>query len=149
VIGNHLFFADEIPDNLLASLESRDVALWVRELPRDPPGQEVLASFLGLPWRLVLLESYDALLVEVLEAAASFSDPMTRKRGYIQVIDTDPSRIELPQRCLPVYLLRARPRTAKTRAFARAVVETLLPLVRPAAPPSMPMPRSATRAVPP
>lgn len=108
MIRKQLFLADEVPDNLLASLESRDVALWVRSLPKDPPSQQALVSFLGLPWRLVIIETYDADLMHALEAAASFSDPMTRKRGYVQIVDIDPSRIELPQRCLPVYLLNGR-----------------------------------------
>lgn len=33
---------------------------------------------------------------------------MVRKRGLVQVIDRDPSRMELPQRCLPVLLLNGR-----------------------------------------
>ena len=115
--GNAPFLADDIPDSLLASLESRDVALWVRSLPKDPPSQDTLVSFLGLPWRLVILESHDADLIEGLEAAASFEDPMTRKRGYVQVIDADPSRIELPQRCLPVYLLRGRDTSKSAEDF--------------------------------
>jgi hypothetical protein len=103
-----LFVIGEVPDYLLSNLESRDVALWVRRLPKDLPSAGALVAFLGLPWRLILVEGYDAGLIEALEAAASFSDPMTRKRGYVQIIDSDPSRIELPHRCLPLYLLDGR-----------------------------------------
>ena len=99
---------DAVSDKLLSHLEDRDVALWVRRLPKNPPDQDALVAFMGLPWRLVLLETYDPNVVNALEAPPNFSDPMTRKRGFIQIIDSDPSRIDLPQRCLPFYLLRGR-----------------------------------------
>lgn len=108
MIEKKLIFIDAISDNLLSNLESRDVALWVQSLPKDLLSQDRLVAFLGLPWRLVFFEIFDSHLVNALEAAASFSDPMTRKRGFIQIIDSDPSRIELPQRCLPIYLLNGR-----------------------------------------
>lgn len=108
MIERHLICIDEVSDNLLSNLESRDVALWIRSLPKDPPSQDALVAFLGLPWRLILSETYDPNLVKALEAAASFSDPMTRKRGFVHIIDSDPTRIELPQRCLPMYLLNGR-----------------------------------------
>jgi hypothetical protein len=131
VIRKHLLSAAEVSENLLAGLQSRDVALWVRDLPKDRPGQDALVSFLGLPWRLVLLESHDAELVDVLKAAASLDDPLIRRRGYIQVIDTDPSRIELPQRCLPIYLLSARPAADEPEDFkARLTRMTMLEELR-------------------
>ena len=99
---------DAVSAKLLSHLEDREVALWVRRLPKDPPDLDALVTFMGLPWRFVLLETYDSNVVNALEAAPNFSDPMTRKRGFIQVIDSDPSRIDLPQRCLPLYLLRGR-----------------------------------------
>ena len=42
---------------------------------------------------------------------------MTRKRGFIQIIDSDPSRIELPQRCLPIYLLSGREAASTSSDF--------------------------------
>ncbi|MBZ0115227.1 MAG: hypothetical protein K8J08_22425 [Thermoanaerobaculia bacterium] len=108
MIEKRVIRAEAVRDNLLSSLESRDVALWIRQLPRGELVATSLVPFLGLPWRLVLSEVYDSTTFQTLEAAASFRDPMTRKRGFVQVIDTDPSRIELPQRCLPIYLLSGR-----------------------------------------
>lgn len=108
MIKKTLISSDRMPHNLLSDLESREIALWVRGMPKDSSDRHALTTFVGLPWRLVLMESYDHELVTALEAAASFSDPLTRKRGFVQVIDSDPSRIELPQRCLPVYLLNGR-----------------------------------------
>jgi hypothetical protein len=112
-----LICIDGIPENLLSSLESRDVVLWVRSLPKDRASQDALVAFLGLPWRMVFSEVYDSGLITALEAAATFSDPLTRKRGFIQIIDSDPSRIQLPHRCLPIYLVNGRQATPATPDF--------------------------------
>ena len=108
MIEKTLIRIDRVSDNLLSNLANRGVTLWARSLPKDPLSREALVEFLGLPWRLVFSETYDPDVVKALETAASFSDPMTRKRGFVQIIDSDPSRIELPQRCLPFYLLNGR-----------------------------------------
>lgn len=105
---NNLLLIDSIPKNLLANLESRDVALWVRSLPANPSSLKSLVGFFGLPWRLIISETYDSELFGALEAETSLNDPLTRKRGFVQIIDNDPSRVELPQRCLPIYLLNGR-----------------------------------------
>lgn len=106
-----------VTDNLLSNLESRDVALWVRSLPKAPPSQEALAAFLGLPWHLVLSEIYDPEVMKVLGEAATLNDPATRKRGFVQIIDSNPSQIELPPRCLPIYLLNGRQVGAASHDF--------------------------------
>jgi len=72
---------------------------------------------MGLPWRLVLTEVSDPGLIKELEESTSFQDPLTRKRGFIQIIDSDPSRIELPLRCLPVYLLNGRQTAAESSDY--------------------------------
>jgi len=97
-----------IPHNLLSNLGSRDIALWVGGLPEDQVEQETLVRFLGLPWRMVISEIYDQKILKALDATESVSAPMARKRGFVQIIDRDPSRIELPERCLPLYLLNGR-----------------------------------------
>ena len=108
MVDKRLFVVDRVPDNLLASLEARDVVLWLRNLPEGSPNHQALVAFMGLPWRLVVTEDVDSALISALEATASVEDPLTRKRGYVQIIDSDPSRIDLPQRSLPVYLLNGR-----------------------------------------
>lgn len=99
---------DKVSNNLLSNLENRDTVLWIRNLTKDLLNDDAFVAFLGLPWRLVIMEGYDPVLIKAVEAAASSSDPMTRKRGFVQIIDSDPSRIELPQKCLPIYLLNGR-----------------------------------------
>jgi hypothetical protein len=108
MLGKRVINVTRIPDNLMSRIESREVALWIQSLPKDVPNQSSLVAFLGLPWRLVLTEVYDSQAFSAIESAATFSDPMTRRRGFVQIIDSDPSRIELPQRCLPIYLLNGR-----------------------------------------
>ena len=104
-----LLLAKDVPDNLLADLDRRDAALWLHSLPKDTTTLEALPEFLGLPWRMVLSEVNEPELIEAIEEGAAAEDPITRKRGFIHLIDDDPSRIELPQRCLPIYLLSGRP----------------------------------------
>jgi len=93
VFENQLFRIDRVNDNLLSGLDNRDVALWIRSLPKDPPSQATLGAFIGLPWKLVLSEAYDPQLFNSLETDATFDDPLTRKRGFVQIVDTDPSRM--------------------------------------------------------
>ena len=117
VTQNKLIRLASIPDSVLSGLESREVALWLHSLPTAPPARDALVAFLGLPWRLVFSEVQDPALYEALEGAASVDDPMTRKRGFVQIIDGDPSRIELPQRCLPIYLPNGRSPAASSTDF--------------------------------
>jgi hypothetical protein len=95
-------------ETLLAGLENREVALWLRDLPQDAPDRVAVSEFMRLPWKLVLSEAYGVDFFNALEADAAIDDPETRKRGFIHLIDSDPSKIDLPQRCLPIYLLNGR-----------------------------------------
>ena len=103
-----LLFVEGVTDNLLSNLASRDVALWLGGIPKDGPSQALLAKFLGLPWRLIVTEIYDPALVEAVEASSGLGDLMVRRRGFVQIVDSDPARIQLPERCLPIYLLNGR-----------------------------------------
>ncbi|UIY55732.1 ATP-binding protein [Burkholderia cepacia] len=118
MIERKVLSGTRIPDKLLSSLANRDVALWMRGLSSDEAERGSLAAFMGLPWRLVVAEACDADLIAELEATDNSSEPMTRRRGFVQIIDTDPSRIELPERCLPVYLLNGRQSGTSGNDFA-------------------------------
>lgn len=117
LINEKLIAINKVSDNLLSNLESRDAVLWIRSLPKDPSSQNAVIDFLELPWQLIISEISDPELVKKLEDRASFNDPMTRKRGFIQIIDTDPTRIEFPQRCLPIYLLNGREIFSDSQSF--------------------------------
>jgi hypothetical protein len=103
-----LFLISEASDNLLSGLDSREVALWLRSLPTRPPARDRLVSFLGLPWQLIISEISDSQLIKAIEQPSNSDGAMVRKRGFFQIIESDPSRMELPQRCLPFYLLNGR-----------------------------------------
>ncbi|MBI5847908.1 MAG: hypothetical protein HZB31_08165, partial [Nitrospirae bacterium] len=118
MIKNKIISIDRISDNLLSKLESRDVALWIRSLPKDFRSKEALVAFLGLPWRMVISEVYSPELIEALEEGEISGKPLIRKRGFIRIIDSDPSRIPLPQRCLPIYLLNGRQAAPASSGFA-------------------------------
>lgn len=99
-----LIATDAVPDGLLSALASRDVSLWLHKVP-DGLNAESLAAFVRLPWREVFLTDAHEALLNIL---ASDSDAdLTRKRGFIQIIRSDPSLIPLPPRSLPIYVLDA------------------------------------------
>lgn len=100
----NLIASDGPPDALLAALSARDVSLWLQRVPSDVPLDE-LAKLIGLPWRDVYIgESSEALLA----ALTRVDEPeLVRRRGYMQLIQTDPTLLALPPRSLPIYVLDA------------------------------------------
>jgi len=112
-----LINAINLSNNTLANLENRDIALWVHDLPVDADQRDAVVAFLGLPWRLIVFEGQDSSLISALETASNIDTPLARKRGFVQIIDSDPSRIDLPPRCLPVYLLDGRRQSAGISTF--------------------------------
>ncbi|ENT4348026.1 hypothetical protein ACFFUL_005450 [Pseudomonas aeruginosa] len=51
-----------ISDSLVSSIETRDVALWIRELG-DIESTDPIIAFASLPWRAIFIENYNANLV--------------------------------------------------------------------------------------
>ena len=74
------------------------MALWVRRLRGLHPDHSALVRFLALPWSVVVCEDYDEQVLTDLQAADSLDEVMVRRRGLVQVLDRDPSRVELPER---------------------------------------------------
>ena len=99
---------DGIPAPLLSHLDARDAAIWVLEPFVAEAGSIAVAELLGLPWRLALSESSDPALVSELERSQDAADPLVRRRGFVQLVDTNPADVLLPPRCLPIYLLNGR-----------------------------------------
>jgi hypothetical protein len=99
-----LISIDRLPDDLLSALSEREATLWLHRLPTQFDLGE-LVKFIGLPWHDVLLSESTAQLRDALLRDAAPS--LVRRRGYLQLIDTDPSLVSLPPRSLPVYLLDA------------------------------------------
>lgn len=117
MIDKKIISTKDISNSLLSNIENRDTVLWIRDLGKDTVDKDALIEFLGLPWRLIFMESYEPELVKAIESAESSNQLMIRKRGFVQVIDSDPSRIELPQRCLPIYLLNGRQVVPDNQSF--------------------------------
>lgn len=107
-MNNKIIKLEQVDNNLLASLDSRDAALWIRGLPTTTVNQETIVSFVGLPWRMVLAEKYDQPVMSKIEIDAASDQSYIRKRGFVHLVENDASRIDLPPRCLPVYLLNGR-----------------------------------------
>jgi hypothetical protein len=97
-----------LPTPLLNHLDSRDAAVWVLKPFVAEAGGAAVAEVMRLPWRLVLSESSDPALLSALEQTETASDPLVRRRGFVQLVDTNPADVLLPPRCLPIYLLNGR-----------------------------------------
>lgn len=99
-----LIATDEPPDHFLAALSSREVTLWLHRLPADV-GADELMEFVGLPWREVYVGESNKEFIEALSRADETE--LVRRRGYVELIRTDPALVALPPRSLPIYLLDA------------------------------------------
>lgn len=100
------------PDQLLADLDARDVAVWLMPAFAEAAGPEIAAQVLKLPWSLVLSEVGDASLLTALDDQEGPDDPLVRRRGLVQLVDANPADVPLPRRSLPVFLLNGRPGAA-------------------------------------
>jgi len=97
---------DSLPDSLIAGLADREVSIWVSGAVHEAADIDALAAMLRLPWKQVFIEEASPGLVAALEKADD--DSLVRRRGFIHIVDTDPSRINLPARALPIFLLSGR-----------------------------------------
>ena len=97
-----LILADSFPDDILSELGNRDVTLWIHTLP-DALDKTTISELVRLPWHEVFLAGVDSSLVK--EFPQDSDSGLLRKRGFIQLIQTNPSQLSLPPRSLPVYLL--------------------------------------------
>ncbi|WP_456119708.1 hypothetical protein [Xaviernesmea oryzae] len=97
---------DYVPDGLIAGLADREVSVWIRGVATGDAERREIARMLRLPWKHVYLEESDPILVAELENMED--DPYVGRRGFLHVVDSDPSRIDLPPRSLPIFLLSGR-----------------------------------------
>lgn len=104
-----------LPDSLIVGLADREASIWVRGTIEDPAEAKVFANMLRLPWKQVFIEDDNPCLVA--ELGKPDSDSLVRRRGFVHVIDSDPSRIDLPTRALPIFLLACR--NDQSSAFER------------------------------
>lgn len=107
--------SNSLPDSLIVGLADREVSVWVRGAIDDPAEVNAVAAMLRLPWKQVFVEDANPRLVA--ELGVPGSDSLVRRRGFVHIIDSDPSRIDLPTRALPVFLLAGR--NGQSSAFER------------------------------
>ena len=98
--------SEVVPASLLAGLAEREVSLWLRGTLDNQSDLEAIVAMVRLPWKQVYVEAADQRLIAALEGQDD--GPLVRRRGFIHVVDIDPSRIELPVRSLPVFLMSGR-----------------------------------------
>src|ERR1035438_6840993 len=66
MLEKNLIRIDRLTDSLFSALETRDVVLWIREIPKDTVSTAELVAFLGLPWRLIVSEEYNKEVIDAL-----------------------------------------------------------------------------------
>lgn len=88
--------SEVIPHSLLSGLADREISLWVRGPLDTPADVEATIAMVRLPWKQVYVETADPRLVVALEEPDD--GPQVRRRGFVHVVDSDPSRMELPAR---------------------------------------------------
>ncbi len=79
---------ESLHGSLFTHLDSRDAAVWVREAFVAEAGAAAVAEVIRLPWRLALSESAAPDLLAALEASENADDPLVRRRGFVQIVDT-------------------------------------------------------------
>lgn len=98
----------QVDPSLQTELLSRDAVLWLGAGVGDTADQIAsIAQLVALPWKSVLCESTSAELVAEFEKWKDDS-LLIQRRGYLDVIASNPEETLLPTRTLPVYLLNGR-----------------------------------------
>ncbi len=97
---------ERLPDEGIFDLLNRDAALWLAasdaEIERDP---ESIAALIGLPWRMVFVESTSPELRDLLLSQDQKEGSLASHRGFMHLVASDPSKIPLPRRALPIFFL--------------------------------------------
>ncbi len=105
-----------LPSDFTGELLNRDVALWIgRGVGLFEEEAALIADVVGLPWRLVICEEDTATLVSALRELAKTPDDLTSKRGFIDIIASDPEDIRLTPRALPVFFINGRSGAEESR----------------------------------
>ena len=89
-------------------LETRDAALWLGEgVGDDNEHSSIIALLASLPWQLVLCEGTSGKLLNAIDAEKD-NETLKRRRGFTDLIASNPDEIPSISRSLPVYLLNGR-----------------------------------------
>lgn len=107
--------------SIVSRLATRDAVLWIRKTASDYPDQAELARFVGLPWSMVVCEEYDPKIVDAIQHDEGVDSPLVRRRGFVQVIESDISKMDLPTRSLPLLFLAGSDRRSSGSPFEQTM----------------------------
>src|SRR6266571_4808722 len=99
------FEAFNLTEHILQRLANRDAALWVSSGFETADQLSVVAQLIQLPWQLVLCESTNQRLADLLNTQSRTTDRLSRRRGFVHILASDPEGLEFPPRSLPVFFL--------------------------------------------
>lgn len=95
------------PDlTLVNSILGRSAALWVgKSSCRDDHYEAALARLIRLPWSIVICEETSGSIADLIEQQEQGEATYVSRRGHIHCLASDPTRLSLPERSLPVYFI--------------------------------------------
>ena len=107
-VPNGLIRSSTIDPSILTELDSRDVALWLGEgVGAETTDSAPIALLASLPWQLALVEESSEQLIAALLVEKD-NESLKRKRGYTDIVASNPDDIPSISRALPIYLLNGR-----------------------------------------
>ena len=121
---------DQVSAPMLARLDSRDSGLWLISPHASVEPINELVSIARLPWSVVLNDLEDQEINAALDQPEQMDSELVRRRGLVQLVDTDPAEIILPPRSLPIFLMRGRQPNRKGGLGAKTRRLTMLAELR-------------------
>src|SRR6266487_2964880 len=98
---------DQLTSDFARVILGRGTALWVITSP-DASAVSQLGELIRLPWSMVVVESTSSALAQSVAKTDDVTDIFARHRGFVYLVASDPEKITLPKRCLPVYFINGR-----------------------------------------
>lgn len=128
------FEAKNLTEHILQRLANRDAALWLGSKSESDDEIQALSQLIQLPWQLVLCESTNPRLADLLYPLSRTTDRLSRRRGFVHLVASDPEGLEFPPRSLPVFLLNGLARATvpeeSSQLASRAMQRRRLNMIR-------------------
>jgi hypothetical protein len=94
------------------------MVLWIRKPLLSEHESDKLARFVGLPWAMVVSEEFNGSLVAAIQNDEGVDSPLVRRRGFVQIIENDIGKVDLPTRSLPLLFLGGSALKVANQTFA-------------------------------
>lgn len=98
-------------------LASREIVLWISAGSTNWIAPEQLVALVRLPWQAVLVDEDSQELINLIDEKEPSLHPLVRRRGFIEIVRTNPLEVSLPKRCLPVFLLNPEGESHESFAY--------------------------------